>query len=277
MRGQSYLFMLFLGFVWAVWYMCVVLIDIFVGLSLLVFLVFWLSWLFGLFQLFRFWVCWRCFSRCCTNTIWMYLWDPFWFCFCSCFGYFWVSGVPWGSFWQAFWVPRGPRDSILAPKVSFGGSEGPSWTAGGSRGGSMVKKSLSPPPNFGVILGPFWRQKSLKNQSWNLIDFFWWLWGAFWEAFGTPEPLKLSSRAGETLKMQSHLFSSSSKFSRFWRSKGSQHGLKSESKRHRQINLFWSIFWRPVNPWPWQRGIREGSHFPGRPHTGASLLSFVLS
>ena len=40
MRGQSCLFILFLGFVWAVWVVCVVLIDIFVGLSLLVFLVF---------------------------------------------------------------------------------------------------------------------------------------------------------------------------------------------------------------------------------------------
>ena len=57
-------------------------------------------------------------------------------------GSFWVSGVPWGSFWQAFWVPGGPRDTILAPKVSFGGSEGPSWTAGGSRGGPNAKKSL---------------------------------------------------------------------------------------------------------------------------------------
>ena len=60
----------------------------------------------------------------------------------SFFGYFWVSGVPWGSFWQAFWVPGGPWDTILAPKVSFGGSEGPSWTAGGSRGGSIAKTSL---------------------------------------------------------------------------------------------------------------------------------------
>ena len=50
---------------------------VFVRLSLLAFLVFCLSWLFGMFQLFRFLVCWWCFSRCCTNTIWMYLWDPF--------------------------------------------------------------------------------------------------------------------------------------------------------------------------------------------------------
>ena len=33
MRGQSCLFVLFLGFVWAVWVVCVVLIGIFVGLS----------------------------------------------------------------------------------------------------------------------------------------------------------------------------------------------------------------------------------------------------
>ena len=50
---------------------------VFVRLSLLAFLVFRWSWLFGTFQLFRFLVCWWCFSRCCTNTIWMYLWDPF--------------------------------------------------------------------------------------------------------------------------------------------------------------------------------------------------------
>ena len=83
--------------------------------------------------------------------------------FCSFFEYFWVSGVPWGSFWQAFWVPGGPRDSILAPKVSFGGSEGPSWTAGGSRGGSMVKKLLSRPPfwgHFGNILASKITKKS---------------------------------------------------------------------------------------------------------------------
>ena len=87
----------------------------------------------------------------------------FFIVFCSFFEYFWVSRVPWGSFWQAFWVPGGPRDSILAPKVSFGGSEGPSWTAGGSRGGSMVKKSLSPPPfwgYFGTILASKITKKS---------------------------------------------------------------------------------------------------------------------
>ena len=52
---------------------------------------------------------------------------------------------PLGVILASFLGPRGPLDSTLAPKVSFGGSEGPSWTAGGSRGGSMVKKSLSPP------------------------------------------------------------------------------------------------------------------------------------
>ena len=57
-----------------------------------------------------------------------------------------LLGVPRASFWDAFWVPGGPWGSILAPKVNFGGSEGPSWTAGGSRGGSMAKTSLSPPP-----------------------------------------------------------------------------------------------------------------------------------
>ena len=93
--------------------------------------------------------------------VFLYFFLVFWGSF---FGYFWVSGVPWGSFWQAFWVPGGPRDTILAPKVSFGGSEGPSWTAGGSRGGSMVKKSLSPHPfwpHFGIISA----SKPLKNQS----------------------------------------------------------------------------------------------------------------
>ena len=88
----------------------------------------------------------------------------FFIVFCSFFKYFWVSGVPWGSFWQAFWVPGGPWDSILAPKASFGGSKGPSWTAGGSRG-LHGEKVTFPPPHFGVILGPFWHQKSLKNKS----------------------------------------------------------------------------------------------------------------
>ena len=69
-------------------------------------------------------------------------------------------GVPWGSFWDAFWVPGGPWGSILAPNVNFGGTEGPSWTAGGSRGGSMVKKSLFPPP----ILGSFWDHFGIKNH-----------------------------------------------------------------------------------------------------------------
>ena len=74
------------------------------------------------------------------------------------FGYFWVSGVPWGSFWQACWVPGGPRDTILAPKVSFGGSEGPSWTAGGSRGGLHGEKVISL-PHFG-----FWDHFGIKNH-----------------------------------------------------------------------------------------------------------------
>ena len=83
--------------------------------------------------------------------------------FCCFLEYFRVSGVPWGSFWQAFWVPGGPRDSILVPQVSFGGSEGPSWTAGGSREGSMVKMSLFPPPfwgHFGTMLASKITKKS---------------------------------------------------------------------------------------------------------------------
>ena len=82
------------------------------------------------------------------------------------FGYFWVSWVPWGSCWQAFWVPGGPRDTILAPKVNFGGSEGPSWTAGGSRGGSMVKKSRFPPPSLDL----FWDHFGVKNHSKNRAE-----------------------------------------------------------------------------------------------------------
>ena len=95
----------------------------------------------------------------------MHLWnlsDYFFAVYFGIFGViFWVFlglRVPWVSFWQAFWVPGGPWETILAPKVSFGGSEGPSWTAGGSRGGSMMKKSLFP-LHFGTILASKITQK----------------------------------------------------------------------------------------------------------------------
>ena len=82
-------------------------------------------------------------------------------------------------FWQLFWIFLGLRVPLGVILASFLGPQGPSGLHFGSKSelwgvrGSLLdgwwwlhgEKVTFPRPHFGFILGSFWHQKSLKNQS----------------------------------------------------------------------------------------------------------------
>ena len=63
-----------------------------------------------------------------------------------------------------------------------GGPWGPPWPPKAPK----VKFIQFLPSHLGLIFGPFWRLKTLKNQMHFLMDLlvvFLWFWGGFWDQF----------------------------------------------------------------------------------------------